>query len=67
MFKTTKHNKPNTEYMAVSTERLAELLDCGKVTAKKIGEQANAKIQIGRRVLWNTKKINDYLDNLSNV
>lgn len=62
MFKTTSHKDKNIDYVTVSTDRLAELLDCGKVTAKKIGEQANAKIQIGRRVLWNMDKIKAYLN-----
>lgn len=64
MFKTTAHSTTHsTEYITVSTERLAELLDCGKVTARSIGEKANAKIKIGRRTLWNVEKIKNYLNN----
>lgn len=63
MFRTATRSTKDTEYVTVSTERLAELLDCGKVTAKKIGEQANAKIQIGRRVLWSMDKVKKYLEN----
>lgn len=64
MFKTTIHNLNDIDYITVSTEKLAELLDCGKVTAKKIGTEAGAKIQIGRRTLWNMSKIKKYIDTL---
>ena len=63
MLKTTVYNNTNkiNNNITVSTETLAEMLDCGLVTAKKIGNAAGAKIQIGRRVLWNTEKIRSYL------
>lgn len=64
MFKTTIHNLNDIDYITVSTEKLAELLDCGKITAKKIGTEAGAKIQIGRRTLWNMSKIKKYIDTL---
>ena len=63
MFKTINRSSKETEYITVSTERLAELLDCGKATARSIGEKANAKIKIGRRTLWNVEKIKSYLNN----
>ena len=62
MFKTTNRSSKDTEYITVSTEKLAELLDCGKATARTIGEKANAKIKIGRRTLWNVDKIKAYLN-----
>ena len=69
MFRTTNSNSSVRGNITVSTETLAEMLDCGKVTAKKIGTAAGAKIQIGRRVLWNSEKIKAYLNtqNLSTV
>ena len=65
MFKTTAHSTAHltTQCLTVTTEHLAELLDCGKVTARSIGEKANAKIKIGRRTLWNVEKIKAYLNN----
>ena len=63
MFKTANRSSKDTEYITVSTEKLAELLDCGKATARTIGEKANAKIKIGRRTLWNVDKIKAYLNN----
>lgn len=39
------------ERIAVNTKELQAMLGCGRKTAVDIGEQAGAKIQIGRRVL----------------
>lgn len=50
---------------SVDTKELQEMLSCGRATAVQIGICANARIQIGRRVLWNVRKINDYLDSIS--
>ena len=52
-------------YVTVSTSTLVELLNCGKQTAIEIGNKANAKICIGRRVLWNMKLIQEYLDTIA--
>lgn len=62
MLKTANRSTKDTEFITVSTDRLAELLDCGKSTARNIGEKAGAKIKIGRRTLWNINKIKDYLN-----
>lgn len=35
--------------IAVDIEGLSAMLSCGRATARKIGEQAGAKIVIGRR------------------
>ena len=51
--------------MTVNSETLANYLDCGRATAVKIGEAAGAKIQIGKRVLWNTEKVKQYLDGIT--
>ncbi len=50
---------------SVDTKELQEMLSCGRVTAVQIGNNAGAKIQIGRRVLWNVRKVNAYLDSIS--
>ena len=66
MNKTTKENNilPFGK-SSVDTKELQEMLSCGRVTAVQIGNSANARIQIGRRVLWNVRKINAYLDSIS--
>lgn len=51
--------------LAVDTKGLQNLLSCGRVTAVQIGEDAEARIEIGRRVFWNVNKIKDYLDAIS--
>lgn len=59
----TEFNKISN--LAVNTNTLMKLLDCGKYTAVKIGDNADARISIGKRVLWNTKRIQQYLDNIA--
>lgn len=51
--------------LTVDTETLSSMLSCGLSTARKIGEQAGAKIVIGRRVLYSVEKVKNYLDCLS--
>lgn len=36
--------------LAVTTDRLQNILDCGRPTAVEIGTHAKARIEIGRRV-----------------
>ena len=50
------------KYIAVDIDKLSAMLSCGHSTAKKIGTQAEAKIVIGRRVLYLVDKIQKYLD-----
>ena len=47
--------------IAVDIEGLSARLSCGRATARKIGEQAGAKIVIGRRVLYSIEKVKKYL------
>ena len=49
--------------IAVDIEGLS-MLSCGRATARKIGEQAGAKIVIGRRVLYSIEKVKNYLSYL---
>lgn len=49
----------------VSIDTLAAALDCGQATARKIGEESGAKIQLGRRILHSTDKILAYLDKMA--
>lgn len=58
---TTRYDKDPMNNITINTDTLAELLDCGKATARKIGNDAHARIQIGRRTLWNVEKIKQYL------
>ena len=51
--------------MTIDTAELQKMLCCGRHTAVKIGTQAEARIQIGSRVLWNVSKIQHFLDSIS--
>ncbi len=51
------------EQLLVDTKTLRKILNCGHATAIKIGEQANARIKIGKRVLWSKKAIKDFIEN----
>ena len=51
--------------IAVTTEDLQIMLSCGRKSAVDVGELAEAKIQIGRRVFWNVEKIKTYLNLIS--
>lgn len=42
-----------------------QMLNCGRVTAVQIGMEAQAKIQINKRVLWHIPKIREYLNGLA--
>ena len=60
MRKTTEYNEENR--LTVDIEGLMAMLSCGEVTAKKIADYAEAKVIVGRRVLYNVDKIKKYLD-----
>ncbi len=66
MRKTQKSNLIETsEKLAVDTEELKNMLGCGRPTAVEIGSQAQARIEVGKRVLWNLRKIQKYLDSIA--
>ena len=57
--------RESIEVLAVDIDKLAAMLSCGHATARKIGEQAEAKINIGRRVLYSVDKVKKYLNLIS--
>lgn len=57
--------RETNQQVAVDIERLSAMLSCGRATARKVGEQAEARICIGRRVLYSVDKVKQYLSNLS--
>lgn len=48
--------------LTVDIEGLAAMLSCGTATAKKIAEMAEARIIIGRRVLYSVDKVKAYIE-----
>ncbi len=66
MQRTTKNERVQlSEKMTLDTSELMQVLSCGRETALKIGEAAEARIQVGKRILWNCNKIKIYLDAIS--
>ncbi|MCD7981560.1 MAG: hypothetical protein LUF32_04465 [Clostridiales bacterium] len=61
----TKIIEGGAERKAVDTEGLQQMLMSGRKTAVEIGTAAEARIQVGRRVLWNVDKVQRYLDAIS--
>ena len=49
----------------IDTKELQKVTSCGRDGAIKLGTAAGARVQLGRRVLWNTAKIRAYLDPIS--
>lgn len=57
--------KPNYQKITVTTEELQSMLSCGRKSAVDIGELAEARVQIGKRVLWNVEKVKIYINLIS--
>ncbi len=55
----------NNNTITTDTAGLMQMLNCGRVTAVQIGMEAQAKIQINKRVLWHIPKIREYLNGLA--
>lgn len=59
---TTKNSNIDfTRKLTVDTEELQQILSLGRKSAVEVGNLANAKIVIGKRIVWNLHKISDYL------
>ena len=58
-------NRSTDRRIAVDIEGLSAMLSCGNATARKIGEDARARITIGRRVLYSVSKVERYLNDIS--
>ena len=65
MRKTLERDNDTKSNLTVNAETLAGMLDCGRATAVKIGIDAGARIQIGRRTLYKVSIVEKYLDALS--
>lgn len=65
MNKTRKSDLEASKKILLDTMELQEILSCGRASAVKIGTRANAKILVGRRVLWNREKVRNYLNGVA--
>ena len=61
----TRKLESTAEKRTVDTAGLHAMLSSGRKTAVEIGIAAGARIQVGRRVLWNVNKVQEYLDCIS--
>ncbi len=61
----TKANGNAGNKMLVDTNGLQEMLCAGRPAAVKIGTDAGARVQSGRRVFWNVRKVQQYIDTIS--
>lgn len=55
------------ESRLMDTEELRAYTNLGRNNAMKLGEEIGARVQIGRRVLWDKKKVDEYFDSLTGV
>lgn len=51
--------------IAVDISTLAAMLGCGEGSARKIAESAQARFNIGKRVLYSVRKIEEYVHNVA--
>ena len=63
--KETQRYNDDVRPLTVTTEDLRRMLGCGRDNAIRIATEAGARIEIGRRVLWNVDKVQKYLDSIS--
>ena len=61
----TKYRYSNNK-ITVDIETLSAMLSCGRDTAKRIGEDAEARVFVGRRVFYSVPKIEAYIENMTN-
>ena len=61
----TKSKGSADNKILVDTPALQEMLCAGRPAAVRIGTDAGARVQSGRRVFWNVKKVQRYLDEIS--
>ncbi len=53
------------ESMLINTESLQRITGLGRGSAVRLGIEAGARVEIGRRVLWHRKKVLKHIDDLA--
>jgi len=51
----------------MDTEELRAYTNLGRNNAMKLGEEIGAKVKVGKRVLWDRVKLDQYLNELTGV
>ena len=65
MKRTAEFNLDVAQKILVNTHELQSLLSCGYATAVRIGTDAQARVKVGKRVLWNRRKIEAYISDIA--
>lgn len=55
------------ESRLMDTKELRAYTNLGRNNAMKLGDEIGARVQIGKRVLWDRVKIDAYFDSLTGV
>lgn len=53
------------EKMLISTPELMKVIGCGRANAVKFGDEAGARVRIGKLLRWNVAKIQKYMDEIA--
>ena len=65
--RTSAANVVAGESRLMDTEELRAYTNLGRNNAMKLGEEIGAKVKIGKRVLWDRVKIDQYLNELTGI
>lgn len=65
MRQTAKMELDISKKILLDTKELQAMLSCGRYTAVKIGTDAASRVDVGNRVLWNRKKVEKYIGEIS--
>lgn len=60
-------NTVSCESRLMDTEELRAYTNLGRNNAMKLGEEIGAKVKVGKRVLWDRVKLDQYLNELTGV
>lgn len=55
------------ERLLVDLKGLMALCSCGRIAAEKIGEASGSVIRVGRRKLYNLKKVREYINQVCEI
>lgn len=58
-------NTISGESRLMDTEELRAYTNLGRNNAMKLGEEIGAKVKVGKRVLWDRVKIDQYINELT--
>lgn len=60
-------NTVSGESRLMDTEELRAYTNLGRNNAMKLGEEIGAKVKVGKRVLWDRVKLDQYFNELTGV